>query len=186
MKRYTMYTDKGYLLSIRHIQTNDAPYFVEIFEHMSPESRYRRFMQPLENPSPTFVWQHAEQIAKTDPSRQDGLIAFCDTAERPHMPVGAARYVVTEPGVAEVAVSVRDDMQGRGIGALLLQMVAEMARDNGLVKLVGTAQNGNLPLWHILEKLPFPLRRIPDGSYSDIELDLTREKTDVKTAVPTP
>ena len=50
IKQYQIRTKEGLLLHIRHIQDSDAPYLVDLFEHMGPESRYRRFLQPLDNP----------------------------------------------------------------------------------------------------------------------------------------
>lgn len=173
----------GSPLRVRPITENDAPHFVEIFEHMSAESRYRRFLQSLENPSETLIWREAERIAHMDPRQQEGLIAFGKTAAGEEVAAGVARYVALEPGIAEVAVSVRDDMQGKGIGSLLLQILAERARDAGIRTLVGMAQNSNEALWRVLEKLSFPLHRTPEGLYSNIEIDLTREKETSETAV---
>lgn len=182
IKMTTMKTKDGTAVRIRPINENDAPHFVEIFENMSSESRYRRFLQSLDNPGETLVWREAERIAHMDPRQQEGLIAFVDLPERADVPAGVARYVALEPGVAEVAVSVRDDMQGKGIGSLLLQLLAERASKAGIRMLVGTAQNGNEALWRVLEKLPFPLRRIPEGTYSEIEIDLTVRKAPAKVA----
>lgn len=48
--------------------------------------------------------------------------------------VGIARYVRVhdEPGVAEAAVAVVDDLQRQGLGRLLLESLAESARENGI------------------------------------------------------
>jgi len=173
MKQYQIRTKTGTLLHIRHIQEGDAPYLVDLFEHMGSESRYRRFLQSLDNPNPGMVWQEAERIARGDPATHDGLITFADLPQQLDAPVAAARYVVIEPGVAEVALSVRDDMQGKGIGTQMLQMLTFIARDAGVKKLVGMAQNENEAVWNVLEKLPFPMRRTPEGTYSSLEVDLT-------------
>lgn len=178
----TIKAKDGTAVRIRPINENDAPHFVEIFEHMSSESRYRRFLQSLDNPSETLVWREAERIAHMDPRQQEGLIAFVDLPGRDNVPAGVARYVALEPGIAEVAVSVRDDMQGKGIGTRLLQLLSEQASESGIRKLVGTAQNGNEALWRVLDKLSFPLHRTPDGTYSEIEIDLTRQKAPAKVA----
>jgi len=99
-------------------------------------------------------------------------------------PVAVVRYVLVEPGSAEVALSVRDDMQGQGVGSQLMQMLAVMARDAGLKKFVGTAQNANGSVWAVLEKLPFPMVRMPEGINSNLEIDLTVYKKEAKKTIP--
>ena len=150
----------------------DAPFLVDIFEHMSPESRYRRFQQSLENPNPRQVWEEAEKIAQMDEDEQGGLIAFRQRPWRPDVPVAAARYVVIEATSAEIAISVIDEMQGQGVGSWLLGLTVELARNRGIQKLVGTAINDNVVIWHLLDKLPYPYKRTPEGLISEIEIDL--------------
>jgi RimJ/RimL family protein N-acetyltransferase len=179
MKQYVIQTKNRELLHVRHLQTGDAPYLVDLFEHMSAESRYRRFLQPLDNPKPGMVWREAERIALGTPPDQDGLIAFADMPNQLDAPVAVARYVVMEPGVAEVAISMRDDMQGQGVGSQLLPLLTLCARDAGIKKLVATAQNENEGIWTLLERLPFPIIRTPEGTYSNVEIDLTVFKKEV-------
>ncbi|NJN55438.1 MAG: hypothetical protein HC804_12190 [Anaerolineae bacterium] len=69
-------TINGAQLTARPLTTSDAPYLVDIFEHMSPESRYRRFQQTLDNPNPKQIWEEAQKIAQLDDEQQGGFIAF--------------------------------------------------------------------------------------------------------------
>jgi GNAT superfamily N-acetyltransferase len=48
--------------------------------------------------------------------------------------IGVARYVRDQerPEVAEVAVTVIDDWQGRGLGTLLLEVISARAREEGI------------------------------------------------------
>lgn len=41
----------------------DAPYLVDLFEHMSSESRYNRFMQAIDHIDIDRIWSEAEHIA---------------------------------------------------------------------------------------------------------------------------
>ena len=68
--------------------------------------------------------------------KSHGLLAFCDMAERPDVPVAAARYVYTDAGEAEIGISVRDDMQGLGIGTQLMGLLLDEARRAGVERLV--------------------------------------------------
>jgi len=173
--RMTHYKLKsGLPIQVRHITTADAAHFVDIFNHMGPDSRYRRFHQPLVNPSEAMIWREAERIAQAAPGHSDGLIAFFKTDDNVLVPIGASRYISISPGIVEVAMSVRDDFQGQGVGTLLLQLLTEEAHKAGIQKMVGTIQNSNEAMWAVMDRLAFPLLRRVEGTESTIEIDLTR------------
>jgi len=171
-KMMQMETKSGKRITARPLTVYDAPYLVDIFEHMSPESRYSRFQQSLENPNPKQVWEEAEKIAQMEEEQQGGFIAFWQRPLLPDVPVGAARYVRLDDETAEMAMSVRDDMQGQGIGSWLLGLAIDDANTAGIHKLVGSALNDNDALWRVLDKLGYPYQRQPDGLISEIELDI--------------
>jgi len=174
--RYTFYTKDGLLVGARHLRDDDAVYLVDIFEHMSSNSRYQRFHQTADHFHAGRIWHEAEAIAKMDCDKQCGLICFVDLPERKNVPVGAARYVCLGDGRAETAVSIRDDMQGKGIGTELLSLLAEEARHNGIQKLVADVMNDNRGIISVIKKLPYEMTRKPEGSYATLEIHLDRLK----------
>jgi len=58
------------------------------------------------------------------------LVALADEGGR-NIIVGGGRYIVTEPGQAEIAFVVIDDYQGQGLGTLLMRHLAVIARKAG-------------------------------------------------------
>jgi acetyltransferase len=172
-------TKNGLLVWVRPMLPEDAPYLVEIFEHMSADSRYFRFNQPLTHVAPERVWTEAENIAHLEP--QIGFIAFADLPEQSGVPIGAARCVFLGDGVAETAVSVCDDMQNQGIATSLLGILIEAAKRQGVRKLVATVQNANRPILHMLNRLPYVYTRKTIGSDTEVELDLTSPKVEIET-----
>jgi acetyltransferase len=166
-------TKRGRQVMARPLISTDAPYLVNIFENMSAESRYRRFQQSLENPSPKLIWTEAENIAQKDTTKQGGFIAFCQRPLHNDIPVASARYILIDENSAEIAMSVIDEMQGQGVGNWLLQLTVSQAQQQGLKTLVGTALNDNDAVWHLLDNLPYPYKRTPDGLTADIKIDLT-------------
>ena len=57
----------GHTVRVRPLQFDDAPLLVDIFEHMTAQSRYRRFRQTTDHVSPSRIRQEAANIAQADP-----------------------------------------------------------------------------------------------------------------------
>ncbi len=66
--------------------------------------------------------------------------------------VGGTRYIVSEPGAAEVAFAVDDAHQGQGIGALLMKHLAGIARRSGLKELFAEVLPNNMAMLKVFEK----------------------------------
>ncbi|MEX0657820.1 MAG: GNAT family N-acetyltransferase [Egibacteraceae bacterium] len=67
-----------------------------------------------------------------------------------------------EPAVAEVAVTVADHYQGRGLGTLLLALVARSAIENGIATLRHYVLAENQSMLGVLADLP--VTRVPAGA----------------------
>ena len=168
-------TKTGQEVRIRPLQSSDAPYLIDIFDHMSSVSRYHRFHQPMDNPSQERVRRVAEQVVTADSSLNFGMIAFADLPEKPDMPIGVARYASVDGVEYEAAMSVRDDMQNMGVGTQLMQLLCEAACARGITKLVGVVQTENKPALQVLENLSFPNQRWSEGETIRVEIDLRRD-----------
>lgn len=173
----TFHTKSGLPVSVRYLEPADVPLLVDLFEHMGDESRYRRFNQPLEQVTTERVWTEAKNIAHAVMTNSRGLIAFADLLDQPYAPVAAARYVLVGEGEAEVALSVRDDMQGQGIGRRLFQLLVEEAKAAGLQRLVGSVQNDNAAVWGLLRHVNAPIDHILDGAVTEIVIHLQPEES---------
>jgi len=173
---YTFYSKDGILIGVRHMRFDDAVYLVDIFENMSADSRYQRYHQSIDHINSGRIWQEAETIAHMDDKKQDGLIAFADLPDKLNAPVGAARYVCLGDGRADTGVSIRDDMQGQGIGSELLALLAEEARHNGIQQLVADVLNSNKGIVGVLKKLPYEMSRISEGFDTTLIVHLDKLK----------
>jgi acetyltransferase len=179
---YVFNAKDGQEIRVRHLSPDDAPHFVDIFENMSSDSRYLRFHQTADHFHPQRIRLEAEKIAQTPPERQGGLIAFADLPDRANVPVAVARYICLGDGVAETAVSVRDDMQGKGLGTQLLTQLAKEALARGVRLLTANVLNANKGIFAVLMKLPYQINCKPEGSTTVVEIDLTRSKQDTAQA----
>ena len=69
--------------------------------------------------------------------------------------VGSGRYIVFEPGRAEMAFVVIDAWQGRGVGSILMRHLVKIAGDSGLKELTAEVLPENTAMIKVFGKFGF-------------------------------
>src|SRR5947209_4437082 len=156
----------GRRLTIRPIEREDRARFSDLFRRLTPDSRYRRYLTP----KPRLTRTDLDHLVDIDHFRHEALAAIDETDGSF---VAAARYVQApeQPGVAEVAVEVVDDLHGQGIGTALASHTLERARANGVTRVVATTLRENAAARALLRRLDFRARSSGDGQI-ELELEL--------------
>src|SRR5919201_5885175 len=105
-------------LRVRALEPTDRQALLDGFERLSPTSRYMRFA----GPKPRLTGADLRSLLDIDHRDREALVAYERASRRP---VAVARYVrlAVEPSVADVAITVVDAWQGRGVGARLLRLL---------------------------------------------------------------
>ncbi len=119
-------TDGG-VARLRPIQPSDARLLVEFYDRVSPESKYLRFFAPY----PRLSARDVARFTQVDYIDRVALILTLG-----EQMIGVGRYDRSEDDEAEVAFLVEDAHQGRGIAQLLLEHLAEAARERGITKFI--------------------------------------------------
>ncbi len=131
----------GTPIVIRPVRPDDREALRAGFERLSPESRYRRFLAPMAHLSESQL----TYLTRVDHQDHEALVAMAvgdDGAEGEGL--GIARYVrLQDPDAAEVAVAVADDVQGRGLGTVLLAHLLARARQEGVERFTATVLADN-------------------------------------------
>jgi acyl-CoA synthetase (NDP forming)/RimJ/RimL family protein N-acetyltransferase len=117
----------GRTAHIRPIRPDDREVFVEFYARVSDQSKYYRFFSPMPKLSERDVdrFTHVDNVDR---------VALVLTLQGRIIAVG--RYDTVRPGEAEVAFLVEDQHQGRGIGQLLLEHLAQAGRERGVERFV--------------------------------------------------
>src|SRR3972149_3744764 len=110
---------------IRPVAPEDKPLLREAFTRLSDASRYQRFMRTIRELSE----EELDYLPRIDYTTHMAWGAL-DPSNQTHPGLGVARYVRLphEPTVAEVAITVVDSHQGRGLGTMLLGVITRPAR----------------------------------------------------------
>lgn len=125
----TVPLEDGGKVVVRPIVPEDREALIAGFERLSEASRRFRFFRGKDR----LTEEELRYLTEIDYSDHFAWVAL-DPDEGPQSGVGVARYVRSkdDPEVAEPAVTVVDDHQGRGIGGILLRLLAESAVQNGI------------------------------------------------------
>ena len=72
-------------------------------------------------------------------------------------------YALEHGEVAEVAFSTDKEWQGKGIAGILLNKLAEAARENGILSLVAYVLPTNTGMIKLFKKLPYEIKTKIEG-----------------------
>lgn len=121
--------DDGTRVHLRDIRPDDAAELKRGFEQLSPTSRYQRFLGGISSLTASML----RYLTNVDGQDHVAIVATVADGDG-ERGVGVGRFVrlAGEPTVAEVAITVTDELQGRGLGRTLGTMLALLARERGI------------------------------------------------------
>lgn len=131
----------GRQIEIRALRPEDRAGLHDAVGHLSAETLHRRFFMVKRR----FTEKEIDFFVNVDFVNHVALVAEVDDCGRRSI-VGGARYVVVEPGTAEVAFAVIDAFQRRGISAALMRHLVTIARNAGLKEFIADVLPENVPM----------------------------------------
>ena len=139
----------GSTVRIRVMRSSDEPGLRSLLTALSEESRWLRFYS-LQNSSALAAEAHREANLE----HAFGLVACSGDEERV---VGHAFYVAITDNRAEVAFTIANDFQGRGLGSILLGQLAEVAAANGIEVFEAEVVAANHAMLRVFRASGFPI-----------------------------
>jgi RimJ/RimL family protein N-acetyltransferase len=137
----------GRQVEIRALRPADRAGMLELVDQMGEEARYRRFFAPKR----TFSEKEIDYYLNVDFVSHVALAAVLEEDGRPVI-VGGGRYIVSEPGRAEVAFAVDDPHQGLGIATRVMRHLIAIAREAGLREFFAEVLPDNGPMLKVFER----------------------------------
>jgi acetyltransferase len=148
----------GTNITIRPIRPEDAEIEQTFVRKLSPQSKYFRFMQSLNELTPEML----VRFTQLDYNRELALIAVQEKAGE-ESELGVARYVMNPDGRScEFALVVADEWQHRGIGSQLMTQLMEAAQERGFSSMDGEILADNKKMLDLVKSLGFHIQSSED------------------------
>jgi GNAT superfamily N-acetyltransferase len=160
-----LHRDDLWGLTFRAIEPHDVEGLRGLFWRLSPESRYFRFLSPVDHPAETCL----HHLAEVDHQNRDAIVATVEDEI-----VAVARYDrdSAEPRQAEVAVVVEDAWQRRGVATALLGALTRVATYRGIEQFTAIVSADNRPVSRLVGSLPVSATWDWDQGRRNLNVDL--------------
>ena len=148
---------------IRGMTRADARHIAEVFDAMSPASRYHRF---LTNKTRLSL-EELSHLTSVDNRNHKAWIAFMELDSGREIPIGISRYIRDGDDAvrAEIAIAVADAHHRKGVGSELLRRMGEAAAVDGIVNFHGRVHADNIPMLRWLRRLHAAEGRVEEGAF---------------------
>jgi acetyltransferase len=146
----------GTALLVRPVRPEDAPLYGPFFGKVTAEDLRLRFFAPVR----TFTHAFIARLTQIDYAR---AMAFVAIEKSSGQMLGVVRlHANADYDSGEYAVLVRSDCKGRGLGWLLMQLIIEYARTEGIRRIEGQVLRENNAMLAMCRELGFAITSDPD------------------------
>ena len=140
---------------VRPVRPEDEPLYGPFFSAVTQQDLRLRFFAPVKEFGHAFI----ARLTQIDYAR---AMAFIAIEEASGMMLGVVRlHADVNYDSGEYAILVRSDLKGRGLGYLLMQMIIEYARAEGLKTIEGQVLSENTAMLAICRELGFAIAADP-------------------------
>jgi acetyltransferase len=164
----------GTAVLVRPVRPEDEQLYAPFFARITADDLRLRFFSPMKEFSHAFI----ARMTQLDYARAMAFVALDQSSGDL---LGVARlHANADYDRGEYAVLVRSDMKGMGLGWLLMQVLLEYARSEGLNRIEGQVLRENTTMLKMCRELGFTILGDPHdrGSYLvGLELKLADNRT---------
>jgi acyl-CoA hydrolase/GNAT superfamily N-acetyltransferase len=155
-------TRSGLTVKLRPVKISDEEHLKHFFYSISDQSLYKRFMSARKD----MPHERLQEFVVIDYTKE--MVILVTTGEEDQEKIiGVGQYGIDEAThSAEVALLIRDEIQGQGVGTELLKYLTYLARRHGLHGFTASVLVDNRPMLNLFEKGGFDIsRQSEEGVY---------------------
>jgi acyl-CoA synthetase (NDP forming)/GNAT superfamily N-acetyltransferase len=161
----------GAVLRVRSMRHDDRQALKDLFSRCSPESIRFRFLSQVKELTEDML----DRLTDVDGSSHIALVVTQGEGPDERI-VAVGRYQADpdRPNVAEVSFLVEDAMQRRGIGTLLLDALAELARERGVTRFSADVLADNRQMLSVFRKAGYALSATTSYGVTQLEFPIAQ------------
>jgi GNAT superfamily N-acetyltransferase len=162
----------GTPITLRAARADDGPTIRRVFRNLNRDTIYTRFFGYRSDVSDAEL----ERITGADFDRDVALLITIGSGAEEVIIAGASYFAIeTDPPVqsAEIAFTVEEDYQGRGIASLLLRHLVRIAQAKNLAYLKADVLARNGPMLAVFRRSGLPMTLQRQGDVMHVVLSLS-------------
>ncbi len=157
----------GREVKIRAQRPEDREALLVAVSRASKETLYHRFLVTKRN------FSEEEQHFFLDIDYVKHVVLVAETVEDGSpVIIGGCRYIVVEPGRAEVAFSVIDAYQKKGVGTALMRRLGAIGREAGLTEFFAEVLSDNAPMMKVFKRSGLATTTKLEGPVFSVSINL--------------
>lgn len=148
---------KGRGFNIRHLEESDTALLTDFMSRLSSSTLWTRFFVPYPSLSDEVINRELARLKQI--SNSNGAVLVATTYVDGKQEIIAVVEIIPREelfSTAELALTIRDDYQGEGIGSALALQLVEEATKKGIATLRAEAMAHNQTILHLWTKLGLP------------------------------
>jgi acyl-CoA synthetase (NDP forming)/RimJ/RimL family protein N-acetyltransferase len=149
---------------LRPIRPDDEAGLIAFHSRLSETTVYYRFFAPY----PRLSDRDVTRFTHVDYRDRAALVATIGDAI-----IGVVRYDRVGPEEAEVAFVIEDEHQGRGLGTIFLEHIAQAARERGIRRFVAEVLPENARMLEVFEHAGYTPETSRDEGFIALSFDIT-------------
>jgi GNAT superfamily N-acetyltransferase len=154
----------GKPLTIRPISIQDMKLENDFIDHLSPETKHYRFFGGVNHVSDRVL----KSFCDVDGQNSMAFVAT-EQVNGEEQEIGVCRYVLTEkPDIYELALTVADQWQHKGLGKLLMKQLIHYAKGHGVKWLYSVELSDNAFMRTLSKELGMQAKIDPEDTHQVI------------------
>jgi len=150
----------GTKVLLRPIKPSDATLKHHLFYALSKDSVTKRYLgslkvMPLKRVWPYVTVDYENEMSIVGTVMEEGMESLIAIGSYARIP---------RTRMAEVSLVVRDDLQNKGLGTILLKYLIEIAKNKGFEGFTAWVLTDNTKMMHIFKKLGYPVKYRIEGN----------------------
>jgi RimJ/RimL family protein N-acetyltransferase len=166
----------GTAVTIRAIRPDDKVRIVEAFKNLEAESVYTRFFGHKSE----LTDRDLKAITEVDFENTVALVAAIPADGGNETIIGGGRYILYDPPntqrSAEIAFTVEEDFQGRGIASRILRHLIHSAQEKGVSQFEAEVLPENRAMTAVFARSGLPMKQAFEEGTIHVTLSLNKTK----------